>query len=87
MTVDICRGMPALSMDECVKSTIRFVVAHKPIYEVCEKTRLPYKRYTDTRFMNSLHKFLGNNGAYFCGDKHTRSIVRSSFHGINHYIG
>lgn len=66
---------------------LSFVVAHKPIYEICERPRLPYKRYIETPFMSSLQKFLGNSGVYFCGDKHTRSIAHSSFHGINHYIG
>lgn len=66
---------------------LSFVVAHKPIYEICERPRLAYKRYIETPFMSSLQKFIGNSGVYFCGDKHTRSIAHSSFHGINHYIG
>ncbi|MBD5134289.1 MAG: metallophosphoesterase [Clostridiales bacterium] len=63
------------------------ILAHKPIYEICEAARLSYKRYIKTRFMASLQEFVGENGIYLCGDKHTRSIVGSSFHDIPHYIG
>lgn len=63
------------------------ILAHKPIYEICEAARLSYKRYRKTRFMASLQEFVGENGIYLCGDKHTRSIVGSSFHDIPHYIG
>lgn len=66
---------------------LNLVLAHKPIYEICERPRLPYKRYVETKFMSNLQKFIGDNGIYLCGDKHTRSIVRSSFHDIHHYIG
>ena len=66
---------------------LNIVVAHKPIYEICERPRLPYKRYIMTSFMSRLHKFLGDNGVYLCGDKHTRSIGDDSFHSIKHYIG
>lgn len=62
------------------------VIAHKPIYEICETARLSYKRYIDTPFMAAIQDFIGSNGIYLCGDKHTRSIVGSSFHDIPHYI-
>lgn len=66
---------------------LNVIVAHKPIYEVCEKARLPYKRYTTTPFFSEIQQFLGKEGIYLCGDKHTRSIVASLFHDIPHYIG
>lgn len=63
------------------------ILAHKPIYEICEKARLSYKRYIRTPFMSELHKFSGESGKYLCGDKHTRSIIGSFIHDIPHYIG
>lgn len=66
---------------------LNVIVAHKPIYEICEKARLPFKRYTKTPFFSGLQWFLGKEGIYLCGDKHTRSIVASLFHDIPHYIG
>lgn len=66
---------------------LNVIVAHKPIYEICEKARLPFKRYTKTPFFSELQRFLGKEGIYLCGDKHTRSIVASLFHDIPHYIG
>lgn len=66
---------------------LNVVVAHKPIYEICEKARLPFKRYTKTPFFSELQRFLGKEGIYLCGDKHTRSIVASLFHDVPHYIG
>ncbi|MBQ4572043.1 MAG: metallophosphoesterase [Clostridia bacterium] len=65
---------------------INIVLAHKPIYEICEKTRLAYKRYIKTPFMSDIQKFTGENGLYFCGDKHTRSIIASQIHDIPHYF-
>lgn len=65
---------------------LNVVIAHKPIYEICETARLSYKRYVDTKFMASLQAFIGSNGIYLCGDKHTRSIVGSNFHDIPHYL-
>lgn len=65
---------------------LNIIVAHKPIYEVCETARLSYKRYIKTSFMASVHSFIGNDGVYLCGDKHTRSIVGSQFHSIPHYL-
>ena len=69
------------------QNKLNVIVAHKPIYEICETARLSYKRYIKTPFMARLHEFANCNGIYLCGDKHTRSIVASSFHDIPHYIG
>lgn len=66
---------------------LNVIIAHKPIYEICEKARLPFKRYTKTPFFSEIQRFLGKEGIYLCGDKHTRSIVASLFHDIPHYIG
>mgnify|MGYP002509941256 CR=1 FL=1 len=66
---------------------LNIILAHKPLYEICEQTRLSYQRYIQTPFMSNLRKFIGGNGIYLCGDKHTRSIVGSQFHDIPHYIG
>lgn len=66
---------------------LNVIVAHKPVYEICEEVRLPYKRYTKTSFLSKLQGFRGKNGIYLCGDKHTRSVVASLFHDIPHYIG
>jgi len=66
---------------------LNIILAHKPLYEICEQTRLSYQRYIQTPFMSNLRKFIGRNGIYLCGDKHTRSIVGSHFHDIPHYIG
>lgn len=66
---------------------LSIVLAHKPIYEICETARLSYKRYIKTPFMSDIQEFIGENGIYLCGDKHTRSIVGLPFHGIPHYIG
>lgn len=65
---------------------INIVLAHKPVYEICEKARLAHKRYIKTSFMSNLQKYIGKNGVYFCGDKHTRSIIGSYIHDIPHYI-
>lgn len=68
-------------------NSLNMILAHKPIYEICEKARLSYKRYIKTPFMSKLQKFIDTRGVYFCGDKHTRSIIGSFFHDIPHYIG
>lgn len=68
-------------------NTINIVMAHKPIYEICEKARLSYQRYMKTPFMSALQEFINGSGIYLCGDKHTRSIFGSRFHDIPHYIG
>ena len=62
-------------------------MAHKPVYEICEKARLSYQRYMKTPFMSALQEFIDGTGIYLCGDKHTRSIFGSRFHDIPHYIG
>lgn len=69
------------------RSRLNIILAHKPLYEICERTRLSYKRYTKTPFFSKLQGFAGENGIYLCGDKHTRSIVGSQIHDIPHYIG
>ena len=73
--------------DDSLVCPPNIIIAHKPIYEICEKARLSYQRYIKTNFMSKLQKYIGNNGIYFCGDKHTRSIVGSFIHDIPHYIG
>lgn len=65
---------------------INIVLAHKPIYEICETARLAYKRYVKTSVMSEIHDFLGESGIMLCGDKHTRSMIGASFHDIPHYI-
>lgn len=77
----------AISKFSKSKDNLNIVLAHKPLYEICEKARLSYQRYIQTPFMSNLRKFIGKNGIYLCGDKHTRSIVGSQFHDIPHYIG
>ena len=69
------------------RDTLNIVLAHKPLYEICENPRLPYKRYIETPFMSNLKKYVGGTGLYLCGDKHTRSIAHSPIHAIQHYIG
>lgn len=69
------------------RNRLNVILAHKPIYEICEKVRLSYKKYTKTSFLSKLQGFAGDNGIYLCGDKHTRSIISSYFHDIPHYIG
>lgn len=73
--------------DDQDRNRLNIILAHKPIYEICEKARLSYKRYTKTSFLSKLQGFVGDHGIYLCGDKHTRSIVASYFHDIPHYIG
>ena len=68
------------------KDNLNIVIAHKPLYEICEKARLSYKNYFKTQFMSKLHGFLGENGIYLCGDKHTRSVIGAAFHDIPHYM-
>ena len=68
------------------ENILNIILAHKPLYEICEAARLSYKKYMKTPFMSSLQQFVGNRGIYLCGDKHTRSIMNSSFHDIPHYM-
>ena len=76
-----------ISEKEQKRDTLNIVLAHKPLYEICENPRLPYRRYIETPFMSNLKKYVGDNGLYLCGDKHTRSIAHSQIHAIRHYIG
>ena len=66
---------------------LNVVVAHKPIYEVCEAARMAFNSYHKTEFMTAIQNFLGENGIYICGDKHTRSVSDTTFHSIHHIIG
>ena len=75
-----------LNSPEYRNDNLNIVVAHKPLYEICEKARLTYKNYSKTPFMTILHTYLGDNGVYLCGDKHTRSIIGTSFHDVPHYL-
>ena len=83
-TIDKIKNMLAATHNTAGEMNI--VVAHKPIYEICEKCRLSYKNYRKTDFMSNLYDYLGENGIYLCGDKHTRSVVGASFHDVQHYI-
>lgn len=83
---NVRKSIDELSQNADFQENINIVLAHKPIYEICEKTRLAYKRYIKTPFMNDMQKFTGENGLYFCGDKHTRSIIASQIHDIPHYF-
>lgn len=83
-----CDQFNALMQDDTLSNsdTINIIMAHKPLYEICEKARLSYKNYRKTYFMVNLQEFIGETGIYMCGDKHTRSITHSHFHDIPHCI-
>lgn len=66
---------------------LNIVIAHKPIYEICEAARMAFSSYHKTDFMTAILNFLGENGIYICGDKHTRSVSDTTFHNIQHIIG
>lgn len=66
---------------------LNVVIAHKPIYEICEAARMAFSSYHKTEFMTAVQSFLGENGIYICGDKHTRSVSDTTFHSIQHIIG
>lgn len=66
---------------------LNIVIAHKPIYEICEAARMAFCSYHKTDFMTAILNFLGENGIYICGDKHTRSVSDTTFHNIQHIIG
>lgn len=66
---------------------LNVVIAHKPIYEICEAARMAFSSYHKTEFMTAIQNFLGENGIYICGDKHTRSVSDTTFHSIQHIIG
>ena len=75
---------PALKQD---KKHLNIVIAHKPIYEICEAARMAFSSYHKTNFMSAIQSYLGESGLYICGDKHTRSVSDTTFHGIRHVIG
>ena len=63
------------------------IVAHQPLYDICERIRLPYGSETQsTDFLSALQDFINGNGIYLCGDKHTSSIAASYIHDIPHYF-
>ena len=66
---------------------LNVVIAHKPIYEICEAARMAFSSYHKTEFMTAIQNFLGNDGLYICGDKHTRSVSDTTFHSVQHIIG
>lgn len=74
----------AISKEE---SKVNIIVAHKPLYEICEDIRLPYgSELQTTDFLSELQDFINGNGFYLCGDKHTSSIAASYIHDIPHYF-
>ncbi len=63
------------------------IVAHQPLYDICEHARLPYGAETQTTdFLSGLQDFIDGNGIYLCGDKHTSSIAASFIHDIPHFL-
>lgn len=69
------------------ESKVNVIVAHQPLYDICEKIRLPYdSKYQTTDFLSALQDFINGNGIYLCGDKHTSSIAASYIHDIPHYF-
>ena len=63
------------------------VVAHQPLYDICETIRLPYDAESQTTdFVSTIQDFIRGNGFYLCGDKHTSSIIASNIHDIPHYL-
>lgn len=66
---------------------LNVIVAHQPLYDICEYIRLPYGSETQTTdFLSALQDFINGNGIYLCGDKHTSSIAASYIHDIAHYF-
>ncbi len=66
---------------------VNVIVAHQPLYDICEYIRLPYGSETQTTdFLSALQDFIDGNGIYLCGDKHTSSIAASYIHDIPHYF-
>lgn len=66
---------------------LNIIVAHQPLYDICERIRLPYGSETQsTDFLSALQDFINGNGIYLCGDKHTSSIAASYIHDIPHYF-
>lgn len=68
-------------------SNVNIIVAHQPLYDICEQIRLPYgSEVQTTDFLSALQDFVNGNGIYLCGDKHTSSIAASYIHDIPHYF-
>ena len=60
---------------------VSVIVAHQPLYDICERIRLPYgSEIQTTDFLSALQDFINGNGIYLCGDKHTSSIAASYIH-------
>lgn len=69
------------------ETQVNVIVAHQPLYDICEQIRLPYGSETQTTdFLSALQDFINGNGIYLCGDKHTSSIAASYIHDIPHYF-
>ena len=77
-------GNANISVEE---SKVNVIVAHQPLYDICEQIRLPYGSETQTTdFLSALQDFINGNGIYLCGDKHTSSIAASYIHDIPHFF-
>lgn len=75
------------SNDSLKDNKVNIIVAHQPLYDICERIRLPYGSETQsTDFLSALQDFINGNGIYLCGDKHTSSIAASYIHDIPHYF-
>lgn len=69
------------------ETKVNVIVAHQPLYDICEQIRLPYGSETQTTdFLSALQDFINGNGIYLCGDKHTSSIAASYIHDIPHFF-
>lgn len=69
------------------ENKVNVIVAHQPLYDICEQIRLPYGSETQTTdFLSALQDFINGNGIYLCGDKHTSSIAASYIHDIPHFF-
>ncbi len=69
------------------ENKVSVIVAHQPLYDICERIRLPYgSEIQTTDFLSTLQDFINGNGIYLCGDKHTSSIAASYIHDIPHYF-
>ncbi len=76
--------------DILTQKKLNVIVAHQPLYDICENIRLPYAETLQTSqmtdFLSALQDFMDGNGVYLCGDKHTSSVIASYIHDIPHYF-
>lgn len=76
--------------DTLAQKKLNVIVAHQPLYDICENIRLPYAETLQTSqmtdFLSALQDFMDGNGVYLCGDKHTSSVIASYIHDIPHYF-